>query len=630
MVLVFVEHADGELDELSLQALTLRARLRRRRAARRRDDRPRCRGRRAGAGRARRRDRARGRASTATLRAAGVGARGRRARRAPRPAAVVAAGSDRGNEVLAHAAVMTGGVLAANCVRAAPGDPAEVTRMRWGGSLLEEARLHGAGEADDRRAARGRDRARRGRRARGRALHAGAARRRTSSCGCPSGSTRRPAGSRSPRRPSSSPAAAASARRRASRRSRSSRGAARRRRRLLARGHERRLAAAHRPGRPDGDEDLARAVHPVRDQRRDAAHGRLQGREEAAGDQRRPRGGDHRERGLRGRRRPERDRAGDHRRAAHGSREGCGRRPASALALAAALAVCGGLFARRALLLVRLVRMGKPSGIERADDVPGPAARRRRSSCWASASCSSGSSPGLMHAFIFWGFLVLFPTIVIAMIGIVDREATLPWLGEQGWFALLVDVFAVLVLVGVGDRRCGSARSSAPRRFEGSHLGEADLILAWIAGIVARCCCGTRRGSRCRSTSTTPAGRRSRTRSRACSATATSTEALERVARLGPRAADPGLPRLPAALQAPAHRHRGDQRLLRPHPRARPARAAAVRRGRARGGHALRHRDGRGPDLEADDGRDVLHRVRALPGRLPGVGDRQDAVAEAA
>ncbi|HUE69111.1 MAG TPA: hypothetical protein VMP38_13060, partial [Candidatus Acidoferrum sp.] len=39
--------------------------------------------------------------------------------------------------------------------------------------------------------------------------------------------------------------------------------------------------------------------------------------------------------------------------------------------------------------------------------------------------------PGLMHAAIFWGFLVLFPTIVIAMIGAVDPHATLPWLGAQ-------------------------------------------------------------------------------------------------------------------------------------------------------------------------------------------------------
>ena len=70
--------------------------------------------------------------------------------------------------------------------------------------------------------------------------------------------------------------------------------------------------------------------------------------------------------------------------------------------------------------------------------------------------------PGLIHAAIFWGFLALFPTIVIAMIGAVDREATLPWLGEQGWFALMVDVFAVLVLAGVSGRPT-SARSCARR-----------------------------------------------------------------------------------------------------------------------------------------------------------------------
>ena len=56
------------------------------------------------------------------------------------PTTVIAAGTDVGNEVLAHAAVMLGGVFAAN-VTAVDGD--QVTRQRWGGSLLEEARLHG-------------------------------------------------------------------------------------------------------------------------------------------------------------------------------------------------------------------------------------------------------------------------------------------------------------------------------------------------------------------------------------------------------------------------------------------------------------------------------------------------------
>ncbi|MDX6522944.1 MAG: electron transfer flavoprotein alpha subunit [Gaiellales bacterium] len=59
------------------------------------------------------------------------------------PAAVVAAGSERGNEVLAHAAAITDLPLAANCIAAQPGDPLTVTRIRWGGSLLEEAQLHG-------------------------------------------------------------------------------------------------------------------------------------------------------------------------------------------------------------------------------------------------------------------------------------------------------------------------------------------------------------------------------------------------------------------------------------------------------------------------------------------------------
>ena len=60
------------------------------------------------------------------------------------PSAVVAAGTDRGNEVLAHVAAKLDLPFAANCTTAAPGDPLLVTRVRWGGSLLEEARLHGA------------------------------------------------------------------------------------------------------------------------------------------------------------------------------------------------------------------------------------------------------------------------------------------------------------------------------------------------------------------------------------------------------------------------------------------------------------------------------------------------------
>lgn len=55
--------------------------------------------------------------------------------------AVFAPGTERGNEVMARLAARLGLPLAANCVAAEPGNPATVTRLRWGGSLLEEALL---------------------------------------------------------------------------------------------------------------------------------------------------------------------------------------------------------------------------------------------------------------------------------------------------------------------------------------------------------------------------------------------------------------------------------------------------------------------------------------------------------
>ena len=58
--------------------------------------------------------------------------------------AITAPGSERGNEILAHVAAKLDQPMAANCVSVTPGDPATVTRVRWGGSLLEEARVLGS------------------------------------------------------------------------------------------------------------------------------------------------------------------------------------------------------------------------------------------------------------------------------------------------------------------------------------------------------------------------------------------------------------------------------------------------------------------------------------------------------
>jgi len=58
--------------------------------------------------------------------------------------AVVGPGSERGNEILGHVAAKLDQPMAANCTSVTPGDPATVIRVRWGGSLLEEARVHGS------------------------------------------------------------------------------------------------------------------------------------------------------------------------------------------------------------------------------------------------------------------------------------------------------------------------------------------------------------------------------------------------------------------------------------------------------------------------------------------------------
>lgn len=57
-------------------------------------------------------------------------------------AAVVAAGTDEGNTVLARVAARAGLPFAANCTRVTGGESVTVTRLRWGGSLLEEAAIH--------------------------------------------------------------------------------------------------------------------------------------------------------------------------------------------------------------------------------------------------------------------------------------------------------------------------------------------------------------------------------------------------------------------------------------------------------------------------------------------------------
>ena len=149
----------------------------------------------------------------------------------------------------------------------------------------------------------------------------------------------------------------------------------------------------------------------------------------------------------------------------------------AAVVLAVLLATSGALFALRVRFLVALMRSAAP--VKRSGDVP-RRVRNETTIVLGQRKLLQRLGPGLIHAFIFWGFLVLTPTIIIAMIGVVDKRSTFPWLGDQGWFAFLADLFAVLVLIGVVSA-LWIRKVQRPERFKGSHLGEADLILGLIA-----------------------------------------------------------------------------------------------------------------------------------------------------
>lgn len=146
----------------------------------------------------------------------------------------------------------------------------------------------------------------------------------------------------------------------------------------------------------------------------------------------------------------------------------------------AVLLVIGGLFVRRIIYLGRLVRHGRASA--RFDDVP-VRLGREVTGVLGQSKLFLRPIPGVMHLLLFWGFLVLLPTIVMSWLGAVSPHWTIPWLGEQGWFALMVDLFALGVLVGVAIA-FGIRLGLRPVRFVGSRLQQAYNILLFEAAIV--------------------------------------------------------------------------------------------------------------------------------------------------
>ncbi|MFP5298724.1 MAG: heterodisulfide reductase-related iron-sulfur binding cluster, partial [Actinomycetota bacterium] len=91
--------------------------------------------------------------------------------------------------------------------------------------------------------------------------------------------------------------------------------------------------------------------------------------------------------------------------------------------------------------------------------------------------------PGLMHLFIFWGFVILFTTIVEGFGAVYQEGFHLPFIGKWGPLGAIQDFFVIAVLLGIAAAWI-IRRFQNPGRFKGSHTKEAEYILYAISGIM--------------------------------------------------------------------------------------------------------------------------------------------------
>ena len=125
------------------------------------------------------------------------------------------------------------------------------------------------------------------------------------------------------------------------------------------------------------------------------------------------------------------------------------------------VAIAGAIFMQRAYFLFRLVRLGQP--VKRTEDMP----KRLENEVvvvLGQRKLLQRAGPGLMHAFIFWGFLILLTTIVEVVgeqpAGVVERH-----LDERRSRHVLQGSQRQGGLLGVGVVRIGEAfRRAAPDR----------------------------------------------------------------------------------------------------------------------------------------------------------------------
>jgi Fe-S oxidoreductase len=159
------------------------------------------------------------------------------------------------------------------------------------------------------------------------------------------------------------------------------------------------------------------------------------------------------------------------------------RYPIALAATVIAFAIAG----RRLYFLSRLVRAGQPA----PDRLSrwGKRAEVEVTEVGGQTRLLQWTIPGLAHAFTFWGFTILFLTIIEAYGDLFSPTFHIPLIGTNPVVGFIEDFFIVAVLVSLGvfsviRLKNNPKRMERQSRFYGSHTGAAWITLGLISAVM--------------------------------------------------------------------------------------------------------------------------------------------------
>jgi Fe-S oxidoreductase len=154
--------------------------------------------------------------------------------------------------------------------------------------------------------------------------------------------------------------------------------------------------------------------------------------------------------------------------------------------------IAGAIAGWRLWWLYRLATSGQPAPerIEQLRSHPGRGAETQATEVFGQRKLLQWTVPGVAHFLTFWGFIILFLTIIEAYGDLFSKTFAIPGIGHWAFIGFIEDLFAVGVLVGIGAFSVIRLRSNPKSegrasRFSGSHTGAAWLVLAGIFLVVA-------------------------------------------------------------------------------------------------------------------------------------------------